>query len=271
MGDGELTLKADRQPPVETDVALRMGAMGVAGRVLDGADGLGLNLKSDAMWVEMESDAADGMVATESDVTRLRLIVEGERPFDLGDGATLTPSAELGLRVEGGDAETGTGLELGGGLRYAASRLVVEGEARTLIAHEDGGYEEWGASGAVRLNSDASGRGLSLSLTQVWGTAWNDAGRLWSVGDASAFARADGFEPQARLDAELGYGFGLADAPGVVTPYAGLSGAGSRTWRTGVRWKIAPDASLGLEALRRESTYDTAPEHAIGVRLKVRH
>ena len=272
MGHGDLTLRANGRTPVETDVALRMGAVGVAGRVFDGAGGLGLNFKSDAMWVGMESDAADGMVATESDVTRLRLIVEGEQPFALGGGATLTPSTELGLRVDGGDAATGFGIELGGGLRYAAGRLVVEGGARTLVAHEEGGYEEWGASGAVRLSPGASGRGLSLTLVPVWGTAWNDAGRLWSAGDASAFTRADGPEPRARLEAELGYGVGLPDGPGVVTPYAGFSGAdaGSRTWRTGVRWKIVPDASLGLEAVRRESTWDNAPEHAIGVSLKAR-
>ena len=270
---GDLTLKADGRTPLETEVAVRMGAVGVAGRVLDGAHGLGLNFRSDAMWVGMKSDPADGMAATDSDVTRWRLIVEGERSFDLGDGATLTPSTELGLRVDGGDAETGTGIELGGRLRYAAGRLVVEGGARTLVAHEGGGYEELGASAALRLNPNASGRGLSLSLVPVWGTAWNDAARLWSAGDASAFTRADGLEPRARLEAELGYGFGLADGPGVVTPYAGFwgAGAGSRTWRTGVRWKILPDASLGLEAVRRESAGDNAPEHAIGVRLKARH
>ena len=36
----------------------------------------------------------------------------------------------------------------------------------------------------------------------------------------------------------------------MVIPYAGLSlgEAGNRTWRTGVRWQVAPEVALGLEA-----------------------
>ena len=66
----------------------------------------------------------------------------------------LTPALELGLRHDGGDAETGTGVELGGRVSYtdAGSGLTVEANARKLIAHEDSGYEEWGAGGSVRLD-----------------------------------------------------------------------------------------------------------------------
>ena len=87
------------------------------------------------------------MVATQGDVTRLRVILEGERAFAIGEDATFTPSAEVGLRHDGGDAETGTGLEVGAGVSYAAGPLTVEGQVRMLVAHEESGYEEWGASG----------------------------------------------------------------------------------------------------------------------------
>ena len=41
-------------------------------------------------------------------------------------------------------------MELGGGLRYAdpVRGLALETRARALLAHEDGGYEEWGLSGS---------------------------------------------------------------------------------------------------------------------------
>ena len=61
------------------------------------------------------------------------------------------------------DAETGTGVEVGAGIRYAGSGVTVEGSVRGLVAHEASGYEEWGASGTVRIDPGASGRGLSLS------------------------------------------------------------------------------------------------------------
>ena len=37
----------------------------------------------------------------------------------------------------------------------------------TLIAHEDSGYEDWGANGALRVNPSPSGRGLSLTLRVI--------------------------------------------------------------------------------------------------------
>ena len=57
----------------------------------------------------------------------------------------------MGLRHDGGDAETGTGIEIGAGLRYTVGTVTVEAQARTLVAHEAAGYKEWGASGAIRV------------------------------------------------------------------------------------------------------------------------
>ena len=141
---GELTLKQEDDKPMPTDITMRMGAVGFKGRVLDGtgASGLALNVKSDAMWVGTKSERTSDMVATQGDVTRLRVTLEGERAFPAGEGARFTPSAEVGLRHDGGDTETGTGLEVGAGVSYVAGALTVEGQVRMLVAHEESGYEE---------------------------------------------------------------------------------------------------------------------------------
>ena len=140
-GSGELTLHQEGGKPMPTDISMRMGAVGVKGQVLDGSgpSGVGLNVKSDAMWVGTKSEDTDELAPTEGDVTRLRLIVQGERIFEAGNGATFTPSAEIGLRHDGGDAETGTGVEVGAGLRYSAGPITIEGQVRTLVAHEASG------------------------------------------------------------------------------------------------------------------------------------
>ena len=54
---------------------------------------------------------------------------------------------------------------------------------------------------------------------------------------------------------DAGYGVGLAHRRGVLTPYAGLTlgDAGSRTIRTGARWRVGPDLVLGLEGTRQTS------------------
>ena len=260
MGSGELTLHQEGKKPMPTDITLRMGALGVKGQVLDGTgpSGLGLNVKSDAMWVGTKSSDTSELAPTEGDVMRLRLIVQGERTFEGGNGATFTPSAEVGLRHDGGDAETGTGVEVGAGLRYTAGAVTIEAQARTLLVHEASGYEDWGMSGAIRVTPSPSGRGWTLAIAPAWGRTGSAAERLWSAHDARALGADSEFAADSRLALDAGYGFALPGNRGVLTPYAGmtLGDAGHRAMRTGTRWQVSPDATFGLEATRQAS--DTA-------------
>ena len=254
-GSGKLTLHQDGEKAMPTDIGLRMGAVGMKRQVLDGtgANGLAVNIRSDAMWVGTKSEDTSELAPTEGDVTRLRLTLEGERAFAVGEGGTFTPSAEVGLRHDGGDAETGTGLEVGAGVSYVTGPLTVEGHVRMLVAHEDGGYEEWGASGAIRMTPSPSGRGLTLSIAPQWGRTGSATNRLWSAPDTLALGTDSVFEDDGRLAVEAGYGIGLGHGRGVLTPYAGLTlgDAESRTERTGARWQVDPNAVLALEGTRQ--------------------
>ena len=268
-GSGSITLARDGHEAMKTDLSLRMGALGLEGRVLDGegASGIAMQVKSDAMWVRTESARTGELAGSEGDVTRVRLIVEGERVFALDAEGRFTPSAQVGLRHDGGDAESGTGLEVGAGVHYARGALSVEGQVRTLLAHEESGYREWGASGAIRLAPGAGGRGLTLGIRPEWGRTASAAERLWSVRDAGGLEGAREFEAERRLVTEVGYGFALSDARGLLTPYAAvtLGDGGRRTMRSGVRWRFGSELAAGLEATRAR---DTAGEEAGDVRLR---
>ena len=176
------------------------------------------------------------------------------------------------MRRDGGDAEEGTGFEVRAGLRYQGAGITIEGAVRTLIAHDDTAYEEWGASGAIRIDPGTAGRGLSLTIAPTWGNAASEAEQLWSARDASGLVRNAEFEAEQRLDAEVGYGFRAPQGFGLVTPYAGLALAdgASRTLRTGLRWKALQSATLGLEATRENGGTDTAPANAIMLRAEIR-
>ena len=279
-GDVTLTEHADNDRPedrsIKTDISMRMGAIGARGELLSAeqAGGMSLAIKTDAFLVEMESDAVrrtDGnMAASKSDASRVRLALEGSRAFEVGAG-TLTPRAEIGLRQDGGDAETGTGVEIGGGISYQGAGFSIEGSVRKLVAHEESGYEEWGASGLVRIDPGASGRGLSLTLTPSFGAASSGVEQLWSHRDATGLTPDGEFEAESRIETELGYGIGLPGTQGLLTPYTGLSlgEGGDRTWRTGTRWKIAQQATLGLEATRSEARNAT-PVNALFLRSVMR-
>ena len=139
--------------------------------------GLELALRTDALLMRIRSNLVTGdagnLAESEADTSRLRLVLEGSRRFVAGDGATLVPSLNIGMRHDSGDAETGAGIEIDGGLHFTDPDLglTVEGEARVLIAHQDSDYSQWGAGGSVRLDPGASGRGLSLTLAPTWGVA----------------------------------------------------------------------------------------------------
>ena len=286
-GTGDLSLTVDAagdnlRKTWKTDTSIWMAAAGARGVLVSAADtgGFELSARGDARLVRMSSEAATGadgagkLAATEAETSRLSLILENSHRFELAGGQTLKPSLEIGLRNDGGDAETGTGIEVGGGIAYSDPRLgmTVEAKARGLLTHEDSDYTEWGASGSVRIDPGASGRGLALTLTPAWGADTGGAERLWGLRDAGGLAGHDNFEPTGRLDAEAGWGFGDFGGCGLMTPLAGLalSEEGNRTWRGGVRWSLGPDVVFGVEGTLRKVANDNSGEHEIGFQFAAR-
>ena len=273
MGSGELTLRQTGKKPMPTDISMRMGAAGIKGQVLDGANpaGISLNVKTDAMWVATRSERSADMVASKGDITRLRLIMQGERAFALDNGATFTPSAEVGVRHDAGDAEKGTGLEVGTGMRYSIGSVTIEAQARTLVAHADSAYEEWGMSGSIGVTPDTAGRGLTLTIAPAWGRTASASDRLWSAHDARALGERIEFEAGSHLNLEAGYGFGLGHNQGTITPYAGmtLGENGDRKTRAGARWQLTPDAILAIEGSRHTSDANDATNE-VGFRVAIR-
>ena len=264
---------------VETGIEMKMGAFGASGALLvpAGGAGLGLDLKSDGFLVLMTSKPTADLPVVEADASRVRLVLDGSLGVPLGVAGVLTPSLEVGVRHDGGDAETGTGLEVGGGVRYVypAWGLTLAANGRVLVTHRDRGYDEWGAGGSLRVDPGAPGRGLALDVNSSWGTAASGVARLWALPDASelvAGERVVAAGTAGRLDAEVGYGVGAGDA--VVTPYAGftLTDGGDRAYRLGSRVSLGSFVSLSLEADRRDlaGVYDVTPDMGVTLSGTVR-
>ena len=198
-------------------------------------------------------------------------LLSGQHRRTLANDALLSPSFEAGLRYDDGDAETGFGMELGGGLGYAdpVLGLTVETRARALIAHEDGGYQEWGLGGSLSLDPGRLGRGLALRLDSGWGLADSNAEALWQRQTTAGLAPQHGPAAQARLNAELGYGLDVPWTYGVLTPYGGMEWAGlSRTLRLGWRFNLGRQLSLSLDGERRDDGY-TRAEHVLMLRTSL--
>ncbi len=259
-------------------LSMRLGALGARGllREAGASGGLDLALKADAFFTHIRWDAVSGESDTEAESLRMRLALEGARTLEFDSGATLRPSLELGLRHDGGDAESGTGVELGGGMSYAdpGSGLSVEAKARMLVVHADSDYEEWGASAAVRLDPGSQGRGMAFSLQPTLGASSSASERLWGARDVRGVAPGGAeFEASRGLRAEAGYGLAM---PGGLTgtPNAGVGVVdGMREYRVGWRLTSAVPDDSGFEAhldMVRRTDIDGSPEHAVLLRSSSR-
>ena len=257
LGEGTLELIQASGRRYRPDISMRMGAIGAHKPLNESEDpgALMVSGRADAFWVRTESEQVHGpggnLEASRAEVTRMRIALDADREFGIGAG-TLTPSVTVGLRHDGGDAETGTGLEVRSAVKFASGGLSIEGAVQGLAAHEDADYEEWGTSVTARLEPGANGRGLSLRIAPSIGAATNVGHRLWTTEGQLALGGRR-FESERRIEAELGYGVGLRANRGVVTPYSGvaLGDAGNRAWRIGARWEVAQGAALGIEATQR--------------------
>ena len=281
-GEGTLTLKPGSGGSMRTDLSLSMAAAGVRGELVSRTQsgGLELALESDAMVVRTDSDSTLGasgrLEGAEADVSRVRLALDGSWRIMLEGGAALTPSLEVGVRHDGGDAERGFGADLGAGLTFTdlSRGLTFDVSARTLVTHEESGFQERGLSATLAFDpAPSSQQGLSLSLRHTLGaTATGGADAL--LGRKTLEGLGDyGNEDGGQFDAEAGYGMSAFNGRFTGTPWLGFATSpDSSAYRLG--WRLAPahsgtfDMTFGLEAVRRERTFDA--EHQAQARLMLR-
>ena len=255
-GLGSMDL-ADREADI--GIEMKLAAYGARGAMLTPAatGGFGLDLKSDGFLVLMNTQEPAGEAVVDADASRVRLVLNGSLEVPLGLAGALSPSAEVGVRYDAGDAESGVGVELGGGVRYTLPvwGLSVDAGARMLLAHQDRDYREWGARGSIHLDPGTPGRGLTLAVSTSRGAATTATEHLWSVGNAGELMRSDVVPPAGgRVNAEVGYALEVLGSTGVLTPSAGLelNDSGGRIYRLGGSLIQGSAVSISMEGARTE-------------------
>ena len=278
-GTGEVTLRpetSETSRPLSSDISWTMAAMGLRGDVVaPQGSGPALAVTSDALWARTSSDKTHELAASDSDVTRLRLGLEGSWKVALEGNGSVTPKLEIGARHDGGDAETGFGVELGGGLAWVDPTLglSLDLSGRTLVAHGSDDLEDRGFAASLAFDPDpATKRGPSLTLAQDWGG--QAKGGLDALFTPETLDRRGGSgAATARWQAEAAYGFRAFSGRFTGSPHVGLGLAtGARDYSLG--WRLtparnAPDVSFGIRATRRESDA-AAPEHTLGLEINAR-
>ena len=261
-GLGQMTLAADTEDE-ETGISMMMGALGLRGVLSPETNRFGLTAKTDIFVTRMT--AGEG-AAVETGAHRARLLAEGTYRMDFGTGGVLVPRLVTGVRYDFGDAETGFGAEMGGGVTYTYPQwgLTAAANLRVLLTHQDSGFEQWGGGGSLRVTPGAAGLGPSVAVGTSLGAPASGTQRLWTSGVAVGSGPSGA--PGANLNAEMGYGLAVADGGGMLTPYVGMAVAekGARAFRLGSRLSVGPAFSLSVQGERREETASDAT-HGVSV------
>ena len=203
--------------------------------------GAALEWHADGLWTRTRTDRTALLGATSGQTTRLRFGLEASWEQQLERGGTLTPQLSLGLRHDGGDAETGFGLEIGGGLDFVdpARGLSLRLEGRTLALHEEGSFENWGLGLQFAYDPRPETKeGFSMAFSQSLGGA--------SSGGVAALLGPETFpglsETQAESSWALEAAYGESRGRGMVgSPYGRLSGSGGAAQQMRLGYRIEPD------------------------------
>ena len=282
-GRGALSLEPEGGAALKSDLSMAMAAAGTRGEIIGagGTGGFGLAFKADALWVGTSIDGVDGsdgrLAATRASVTRFRAGLEGSRGFMFGSGLSLTPRVEIGLRHDGGDAETGSGVDIGGGLRVLepSTGLSVDLRVRMLLVHQAEGFQDRGMSVSFSFDpTPSTPLGLTARVAPSWGgQATGAAEALWGRETMAGMAHGS-VASGNRLDAEAGYGLPVGSRF-VGTPRVGFASSEyGRDYRLGYSLGMLGGEDLGFElgvdAQRRETPIANGADHGLLGRATVR-
>ena len=281
-GKGALTLTPGAGTALRSGLSMAMTAGGMRGELADSVvGGFGLAFKADALWVGTGIEGVDGpqgrLAATSAAVTRYRTALEASRGYRFQRGLSLQPSLEVGVRRDGGDAENGVGVDVGGGLIVsdALTGLSADVRVRMLLVHQDRGFRDRGMSVSFSYNpTPSTPLGFTAKLTPSWGgQATSGARALWGRETMAGMAQG-GMASGNRLEAELGYGLPVGSRL-VGTPRFGIGTSEyGRDYRLGYGLTVLQRGSmnfeLGIEGTRRESSRQGVTDHGALARLTAR-
>ncbi len=273
-GFGDVTLNDESIDREQTsDITSRVAGVGGSGRLVQSGTSI-MRIKGEFQYsqldVEGNTDLFNELVL---DARRMRLSVESTHDHQFDDGTHLVPTLEIGLRNDAGDGRTGTGAEVGGGLRFTDDThgLTVESRGRILIGHS-GDYKEWGVAGTIRFVPTRGDQGLAFSLAPSYGATASRVAQLWAQ-ELAVSPSANTASPTPRggqMDVNISYGLAWAGARAFITPYSRLSLTNTDThaYRFGSRLRMRDGLAFNLEALRREASARPV-EHGILLKLQL--
>lgn len=247
----------------ETDISTGIAALGMRGDAGD-VDGVKMAVKADAFVAAIETEETAQIEETEGRSYRFRLALETVAEREIGEESLMTTNFELGGRLDGGEADKGSGADIAASFHFASpSGFVVSGRGGVVLFHSQERFQEYAASFDVGYITDPFGRGLQISLQPAWNTAVVEAE------GAPDFSTSKHWEADTGLRARLGWGEGVLDDRMLATVFAeSVLREDVNQLRLGTELRNQPTGfgKIRLELFgEREEEPHTFPAHSFGL------
>ena len=288
-GTGDITSTVVNASSQSSDLSMNLGMLG-GRQALAQAGILQLAVRGDASFANLAS--ADGSGAVDdlsANVHRVRAGLEGSLTFAIGNGSSIKPFGEVAYRSDGGDGLTGSGFEVGGGVRVETNAFTIEARGHKTASHSAEDFSESGFSIHAEIAQSADGSGFALTATPRWtqstgvrtadSVVWNDASTFGQNGLRSMqqYGYADGnpaFNSRAGMafDTALKYGFRINNDRYLVTPFVeAQSYADSVTSLIGFEFKQLMKASRIVDMRfvvgRNDDSYGSQSQVGVNARI----
>ncbi|MDE2916893.1 MAG: hypothetical protein OXM00_06660 [Paracoccaceae bacterium] len=273
-GNGWITYGSEPGQTHKADISWSLAAIGARSNLLEAVEAgdLEIAVVADAFWTATESEKTEDFEGVSGEVTKIRIGLEGTKEIALKDNKYLTPRINISIRHDGGDAETGWGVEVNAGINWhdALSGWEIDLSGWKLIAHTSDDFSDWGYSFNVIYDPNPySKRGWTASYSQSFNGTPNDI--LNTLPQPDPFNNGEG--GAISRQAEVSYGFPAFDGQYTNSPYIAVSETGhSRDLALGGRLSRehgTPDLDLGIMGKRSESN-GSLPDYTVGLELITR-
>ena len=259
VGDGELTITPDREDStaaLKSDLKLTAYGLGVSGDLNESVQVRG-EWRRGEIEVEGNVDDENTIAPQNLNTSSTRILARWHDANRRDDNRAIF--AEVGWRLDGGDGDSGAGMETALGWNYLGDRTTVEIGAHGLIGRDD--YSEWGAYGNFRVSSGNDGQGFAVRIRPSYGESQTEFGRVWnadSLDDIDAGDDNDAPDKNYAWRTESRLSYGIQSANGLFAPFidAVAGDAADDIYRLGVDWSPHPYFDLNLTGERRHNQDD---------------
>ena len=270
FGWGSLDFSGEGQEDASTDMTIQVYALGAQLKIIDLYGAL-FSLKSDASFAVLKTASQANLPGIRTEPSRMRFALATQYPWEIDSVSKITPSVELGGRLDFNEVSGGAGVEVGGAVNYNHStlRLNAEARARGLVYHNDSNVQDWGVSFQLRVDPNQFGQGLFASFAPHWGQSQSRVQRLWRDLDAPQGLAQDMSLQPHQMEAEFGYGFALPRMKATLSPFGRTRFAqtGAQTFSLGSRLQLG---DMKLELTGEQQTAPLAPtDHRFSLHLSM--